>query len=42
MNCTLICNEDMANQQKIGVLPRFITWLQTIKIEGAEQLSKTK
>ena len=42
MDCSITCTEDIANQQTVGILTRFRKWLQTLKIESAEQLSKIK
>jgi len=42
MNCTIACSEPLQAYKKVGVLTALIKWLKTIKVDGAEQMSKTK
>lgn len=41
MECTLECRE-MNLEHRNPVLVKIVNWLGKIRIEGAEQLSKTK
>lgn len=42
MDCTVDCNQDIDYCEKLGPKARFKKWLQTLVLEGAEYMSKTK
>ena len=42
MDCSIACNAAVKTERERNRTSRLTKWLQRIRIEGAEELSKTK